>query len=35
MLGVGPHPDPHAVDPERHRYPVSGSGSTASSSVRV
>ena len=35
VLGIGPHPDPHAFDPERHRYPVSGSGNTASSSKRV
>ena len=28
-------PDPHPFDPERHRYPVSGSGNTASSSKRV
>ena len=28
-------PDPHPFDPERHRYPVSGSGNTASSSMRV
>ena len=35
VLRIGPHPDPYTFDSERHRYPVSGSGSTASSNMRV
>ena len=35
VLGIGPHPDPHEFDPKRYRYPVSGNGNTASSSMRV